>query len=202
MILLLWLSPLSVIPLLVFMSIHVTEGFSTVSSFLGTASFQYLSFPQCHYHPLSMGLQIKIRTVGRKNGNEPWLDDAYSMYETRLSSTLQVETTWHKNNGDLIKGISIDQDKGHSIVLLDPTGQTMTSERLTERMYEWLDRGGSRLVFVIGGAEGLPSELKIPPIYPMLSLSSLTFTHQFARTLLMEQIYRATEIRKGSGYHK
>ena len=203
---LIWLVIFPVLLLLVCISTHVTEGFSAVSSFSGPASLQYLSMPRYHHyrhhHQLFMGLQIKIRTVGRKNGNELWLDDAYSMYETRLSSTLQVETTWHKNNADLIKGISMDQDKGYSIVLLDPTGQTMTSERLTERMYEWLDQGGSRLVFVIGGAEGLPSKLTTPPTFPMLSLSSLTFTHQFARTLLMEQIYRATEIRKGSGYHK
>jgi 23S rRNA (pseudouridine1915-N3)-methyltransferase len=69
-------------------------------------------------------------------------------------------------------------------------------------MYEWLDRGGSRLSFVIGGAEGLPSELKNTQKLSLLSLSALTFTHQFARIILMEQIYRASEIRKGSAYHK
>ncbi len=84
-------------------------------------------------------------------------------------------------------------------------GVTKSSERFADDIYEWLDVGGSRLSFVIGGAEGLPPELKYPlqgskPV--MISLSALTFTHQFARMLLIEQIYRATEIRKGSGYHK
>ena len=53
---------------------------------------------------------------------------------------------------------------------------------------------------MIGGAEGLPPSLK--KNQELWSLSKLTFTHQWARVLLTEQIYRATEIKKGSGYHK
>ena len=167
---------------------------------------------------LTMGLEIKIRIVGRrKNSNDQqWLEDAYGMYDTRLrSSNIGVETFWHKSDDDLIKGVVGDSSKGHSIVLLDPTGKSCTSEKFSENMYQWLDEGGSRLSFVIGGAEGLPPELKYPSSHmekkkipkslmrpKLLSLSALTFTHQFARTLLMEQIYRASEIRKGSGYHK
>jgi 23S rRNA pseudoU1915 N3-methylase RlmH len=54
-------------------------------------------------------------------------------------------------------------------------------------------------------ADGLPEELRAgsagtKPIF--VSLSDLTFTHQFARLVLIEQVYRASEIRKGSGYHK
>ena len=158
---------------------------------------------------LFMGMKVNIRIVGRKSGSEKWLDDASTMYENRLRpSNVQVETTWHKDNPGLLKGIEADRSKGHSVVLLDPLGKTKTSEKFSENMYEWLDRGGSRLSFVIGGAEGLPPQLKYPPPsdrspkLEMISLSELTFTHQFARILLIEQIYRATEIRKGSGYHK
>jgi 23S rRNA (pseudouridine1915-N3)-methyltransferase len=128
------------------------------------------------------------------------------MYETRLRpSNVEVQTTWHKDNPGLEKGVEADISKGHTVVLLDPLGATKTSERFSEDLYEWLDRGGSRLSLVIGGAEGLPSGLKYPTQRPkptMISLSAMTFTHQFARVLLIEQIYRATEIRKGSGYHK
>ena len=157
-------------------------------------------------HLLHMGMQVHIRIVGRKN-SEQWLEDAYEMYETRLRpSSVQVATTWHKDNPALIKGVSADESKGHKIVLLDPLGASKTSEVFSENMYDWLMEGGSRLSFVIGGAEGLPPELKYAQggkkKSTTMSLSALTFTHQFARVLLIEQIYRATEIRKGSGYHK
>lgn len=152
---------------------------------------------------LSMGLEVKIRIVGRKSGGEKWLESSYSTYESRLKSTnLEVTTLWHKNNDELIKSIDSDSSKSHSVVLLDPLGKMCTSEKFSEDMYKWLEEGGSRLTFVIGGAEGLPEEIKSTYGRRMLSLSSLTFTHQFARILLMEQIYRASEIKKGSGYHK
>lgn len=151
---------------------------------------------------LVMGMNVKIRIVGRKNGSEKWIEDAYKQYETRLRpSPLDVETVWHKNDQELTKGIQSDMDKNYAIVLMDPKGMSATSEQFSTRLFNWLDRGGSRLAFVIGGAEGLPSELRKGGM-EMLSLSALTFTHQFARILLMEQIYRAAEIRKGTGYHK
>ena len=148
-------------------------------------------------------MNINIRIVGRKT-SEKWIEEASLMYETRLKpSNVAVETTWHKDNPALIKGVETDKKKGHTVVLLDPLGATKTSEKFSEDMYEWLDQGGSRLSFVIGGAEGLPWELRQDYSQRQkLSLSAMTFTHQFARVLLTEQIYRATEIRKGSGYHK
>ena len=150
---------------------------------------------------ISMGLEVKIRMVGRKNGGEKWLESAYSTYDTRLKSTnMKVSTQYHKNDIELIKGVESDESKSHTCVLLDPLGKMCTSEVFSEKVYNWLQDGGSRLTFVIGGAEGLPQELKHNR--QMISLGMMTFTHQFARVLLMEQIYRASEIRKGSGYHK
>jgi len=108
-----------------------------------------------------------------------------------------------------MKSVSLDCNKGHSVVLLDPRGYCCSSEDFSTYLYKWLDEGGSRLVFVIGGADGLPPILKedFRDCFKrrevmkrgVLSLSNLTFTHQFSRTILMEQIYRASEIRKGKG---
>lgn len=162
------------------------------------------------------GMKINIRIVGRKT-SEPWLEEGVEMYEKRLRpSNVEVDTTWHKDNTALMKGIDMDRSKNHKVICLDPLGIQQTSEKFADKTYQWLDEGGSRLSFIIGGAEGLPAELKYPsystgkkgakannnnaPI--LISLSALTFTHQFARLLLIEQIYRATEIKKGSGYHK
>ena len=175
---------------------------------------------------LTMGLQIKIRMVGReKSGtHDQWIADATQMYTTRLqSSNIQIETEWHKTNAALLKSVLNDvagggeSSSGATVVLLDPRGKLPTSETFATDLYDWLEEGGSRLVFCIGGAEGLPSELKSGYLevgtkkggktkqvkqLPLLSLSKLTFTHQFARVLLVEQIYRASEIRRGSNYHK
>jgi len=110
---------------------------------------------------ISMGMEVKIRMVGRKNGGEKWLESAYSTYDTRLKSTnLSVSTQYHKNDIELIKNVEGDENKSHTVVLLDPLGKMCTSEVFSDKMYNWLENGGSRLTFVIGGAEGLPQELR------------------------------------------
>lgn len=80
----------------------------------------------------------------------------------------------------------------------------MDSPAFSDFLFTKLEAGGSRLTFVVGGAEGLPPGLKSKPPQggTKLSLSSMTFTHLWARVLLAEQIYRASEIRRGSKYHK
>jgi Predicted SPOUT methyltransferase len=109
------------------------------------------------YHPsghtiLKMGLKVTIRIVGRKQGGEEWMEQACDMYLTRLKpSGLEIGTEWHKNDAALLKGVTTDHDKNTPVVLLDPAGTTLTSEKLTDSIYRWLEQGGSRLVFVIGG---------------------------------------------------
>jgi 23S rRNA (pseudouridine1915-N3)-methyltransferase len=63
-----------------------------------------------------------------------------------------------------------------------------------------MEKGGANVTFIIGAYDGLPEEIRSK--YPLISLSQMTWTHSMARLLLIEQVYRASEIRKGSGYHK
>jgi 23S rRNA (pseudouridine1915-N3)-methyltransferase len=141
---------------------------------------------------LYMGMKVHIRIVGRKS-SEAWLEEGVEMYETRLRpSNVEVETTWHKDNAALVKGVEADRSKNYKVVCLDPQGKQTSSEAFCHNLYEWLEDGGSRLSFIIGGAEGLPSELKYPSFSsngkqnsppPLISLSYLTFTHQFGKKL-------------------
>ena len=118
------------------------------------------------------------------------------------SANVELETIWHKDDQQLLNGVHADQSKGHTVICLDPAGTVHSSESFSHKLFHWWELGGCRLSFVIGGAEGLPSELKKIGKNQIISLSSMTFTHQLARLFLSEQIYRATEIRKGSAYHK
>lgn len=147
-------------------------------------------------------IKVTIRIVGRKN-SERWIEEGCDMYLKRLRpANVDLVTEWHKSNEALLKGVQSDWDKNVPVILLDPNGKKSSSEKFSSEFYRLVEQGGSRLVYVIGGAEGLPNELRSNAKSKLFSLSDMTFTHQFARLLLIEQIYRASEIRKGSGYHK
>ena len=138
----------------------------------------------------------RVRIVSPGKNKERWLEDAIELYTTRLRGTIELECVWVRDDAALLK-----QARGAgSVIALDPLGKTCTSEEFSELLFAAIERGGSRLSFIIGGAEGLPKEVRADAT--LVSLSRLTFTHQMARLILAEQIYRATEIRKGSGYHK
>lgn len=106
---------------------------------------------------LCMGRKVTIRIVGRKQGGEEWLEEACDMYLQRLKPTgFEVYTEWYKSNDALLKvhheqSSSQTTSKHVPIVLLDPTGIRCTSESFTDKVYQWLEEGGSRLVFVVGG---------------------------------------------------
>ena len=86
-------------------------------------------------------------------------------------------------------------------VLLDVTGEAISSTDLAERIEAWQNRGVREVSFVIGGPDGV-SRRVAERADISLSLSFLTFTHEMARVLLMEQLYRAYTIIKGFPYQK
>ena len=87
------------------------------------------------------------------------------------------------------------------IVALAPAGQQLSSEELADLLCRWEDQGVREIAFLIGGPTGLAAELVQKADY-VLSLSRMTFTHEMARLLVLEQLYRAFSIKAGTGYHK
>lgn len=138
--------------------------------------------------------KIKILTIGKTK--ETWLETALAEYYKRLKTTAQIEFILAKEDHHLLSLV----EKEPLVIGLDAGGILMKSEAFSTYLMEKLEQGGARLTFVIGGAEGLPQVLKTK--CPLVSLSSLTFTHQIVRLVLVEQIYRAFEINKNSPYHK
>ena len=86
------------------------------------------------------------------------------------------------------------------VIALCIDGPQRSSEDFAARLSA-LEMQGKRLVFVIGGSLGL-SPAVIARADEKLSLSKMTFPHQLARVLLLEQIYRACKINAGERYHK
>lgn len=87
------------------------------------------------------------------------------------------------------------------IIGLDPTGKHCTSEQLAQTLSDMAIRSQSRVAFLIGGAFGLSSEVQ-KRAHWCLSLSQMTFPHEMARVILLEQLYRAFTIIRGEQYHK
>jgi 23S rRNA (pseudouridine1915-N3)-methyltransferase len=87
------------------------------------------------------------------------------------------------------------------VVLLDDTGKAQTSARFAQWLGELRDRSARELVFLCGGAEGFPPELR-ERATQKISLSPLTFSHELARVMLTEQLYRGFAILAGHPYPK
>ena len=90
---------------------------------------------------------------------------------------------------------------GDYVIALTIPGKTWSSPALADHLEELNNRGCSSLVFVIGGSLGLSPQV-LQQANEELSMSPMTFPHQLARVMLLEQVYRAMKIRAGERYHK
>lgn len=97
--------------------------------------------------------------------------------------------------------ISDGLHEGAVSVLLDPEGVEWTSEQLAQEVQRWQDSGTKEVTFVIGGPNGVSTELAAS-VNKRLSLSRLTLTHEMARVVVLEQLYRAYTIIHGLPYQK
>jgi 23S rRNA (pseudouridine1915-N3)-methyltransferase len=130
-------------------------------------------------------------------------------YADRLAHFVRYEVTEIKDLGRTDK-TGIDKETrrisdalrpGSFTVLLDPEGAEWTSQELAAQVKTWEGNGVKEVAFVIGGPNGFGPEL-IARADKRWSLSRLTLTHEMARVLLFEQLYRAFTIVHGLPYQK
>ena len=88
-----------------------------------------------------------------------------------------------------------------TVCLLDVGGKTLSSEQLAGELKKWQNRGVKEVNFVIGGADGVSEKVAQKADF-RLSLSFMTFTHEMARVILLEQLYRSYTIIRGFPYQK
>ena len=139
--------------------------------------------------------RIRILAVGKVR--KGWVSEGVELYRRRLPGLEIVEL----RDGSLAReaeAISSELRRGEQLVALCEEGQTYDSLGFAQALE---GSGSEQLAFVIGGAAGLDPSLKARANW-RLSLSPLTFPHELARLLLLEQLYRARSIQQGGPYHR
>jgi 23S rRNA (pseudouridine1915-N3)-methyltransferase len=91
--------------------------------------------------------------------------------------------------------------QGAAVVLLDARGENLDSASFAGRLAQWRTADRPAVAFMIGGADGLSASLAGKADL-RLSFGAATWPHQFARVLLLEQLYRASTILSGHPYHR
>jgi len=118
--------------------------------------------------------------------------------ERILPRAIKIETHSEKLSvGDYLQYL---QSKQGTLILLDEGGEQYTSKELADLCKKWALKGEDTHL-AIGPFDGWPKNGSTQKI-ARFSLSVMTFPHELASVLLLEQLYRATEINRGSGYHK
>jgi len=156
-------------------------------------------------------MKIELLFLGKTK--ESYLAAGISNYAERLSHYTRLAIKELKDRGrknylsapEIIEaeGRLLLQAKTKSslLVALDRGGRRLSSEEFAHRINIWEGQGTKGLSFIIGGPLGLSAAVKQQADF-VLSFSRMTFTHEMARLILVEQLYRAYTINAGSQYHK
>jgi 23S rRNA (pseudouridine1915-N3)-methyltransferase len=153
-------------------------------------------------------LKLRLAAVGKVK-SKPFAA-ACADYEKRLRRYAKFELIEVKDvrgrsvpecqlrESDSLQGAVL---KGSRVVLLDESGELLTSRELAARMDRDAQTGNGSWTLLIGGSDGHSAALKAQAQFTW-SLSPLTLPHELARVVVLEQLYRALTIRKGESYHR
>jgi len=152
----------------------------------------------------------KIRFVWVGKLKEPFFKDACAHYTKKLGRFHKLDETILKDAPGKLppeekvlregKSIIAKLRPSDLLICMDEKGKEMTSVELSKQLRRWTEDPNLTPCFVIGGPFGLSEAVK-NAARVKLSLSKMTLPHELARTMLLEQLYRAASILRGSPYH-
>ena len=158
-------------------------------------------------------LSINIICVGKLK--EKYLRDAVEEYSKRMKPLCRLNIVElaeervgdNPSDAEIRRTIAAESEriaqkisKGDHVIAMCVEGKNIGSEELSERL-ENISMTHSTVDLIIGGSWGLSDELKARADMK-LSMGKMTFPHQLCRVMVLEQIYRAFQISKGTKYHK
>ena len=155
---------------------------------------------------------MKLEILLLNKTKEPYLQQGIGDYQKRLRRFIPVELVEIKvkklstRSDSEIKNFEstlIDKraSQGSYRIVLDSRGQQLSSKKFASFLSDLERKSVQTASFIIGGPLGLADEQLRKADY-ILSLSSMTYTHDMTRLILLEQIYRAFTIKAGTRYHK
>ena len=154
-------------------------------------------------------MKINLIAVGKKMPD--WISHGIEHYKKQLPkhynfTITAIESQSRKsispeNTKNLEEKLILDAAADSNLLIaLDESGKKQTSKELSKSIEKW-QHNGDNVALIIGGADGLSSELK-QKCNLIWSLSDLTLTHSMARLLIVEQIYRGYSLLSNHPYHR
>ena len=139
--------------------------------------------------------RLRILAVGKVRRG--WIQDGIDLYRKRLPglSIVEVRDGTPEKEAEAIRAAWRPDER---LVVLMEQGETLASIPFARRLEQI---SSDRIAFVIGRADGLTDALKEEADW-RLSLSPMTFPHELARLMLVEQLFRAQAILQGRPYHR
>lgn len=154
---------------------------------------------------------IELNVISVGNIKEKYMQELISDYKKRITKFAKIELIELKDESNKINENVVKELEGERIlssikdgfyvVLLDINGLMLDSVGLSKKIDEIATYHSNKIVFVIGGSLGVSEAVKKRANFK-LSFSKMTFPHQLAKGMLLEQIYRSFKILNNETYHK
>ena len=154
-------------------------------------------------------MRINLITIGKKMPN--WINLGIEHYQKQLPSYYNFTITSldsqsrksssAENSKNLEAKLLLEASSESTfLIAFDELGKQQTSKQISKSIESWQLEGES-VALIIGGADGLSSEVK-QKCHQIWGLSNLTMTHSMARLLLVEQLYRGYSLLNNHPYHR